>query len=82
MAAAVVNSERAIKVSVYVVRAFVKLREMLGTQKHFARKLEDLERKFAQHDKKFKVVFEAIRELMQPTAGAPKRRIGFSASVE
>jgi ORF6N domain len=82
MAAAVLNSERAIKVSVYVVRAFVKLRAMLGTRKDFASKLEDLERKFAEHDQKFKVVFEAIRELMQPTAVGPKRRIGFSASEE
>jgi hypothetical protein len=82
MVAAVLNSERAIKVSVYVVRAFVKLRAMLGTQKDFASKLEDLENKFAEHDRKFKAVFEAIRELMQPTAVAPKRRIGFSAPEE
>jgi hypothetical protein len=82
MAAAVLNSERAIKVSVYIVRAFVKLRAMLGAQKDFASKLEDLESKFAEHDQKFKVVFEAIRELMQPAAVAPKRRIGFSASEE
>lgn len=80
MAASVLNTERAVKVSVYVVRAFVKLREMLTTQKDFARKLEDLEKKLAEHDDKFKVVFQAIRELMEPVTVPPKRRIGFSTS--
>ena len=82
MAATVLNSDRAIKLSVFVVRAFLKLREMLGTQKEFAHKLGELETKFAEHDKKFTVVFQAIRELMQPTAVPPKRRIGFAASKE
>ena len=82
MAATVLNSQRAIAVSVYVVRAFVKLREMFSTQKDFARKLEDLEQKLVGHDEKFRVVFEAIRELMEPTAVPPKRRIGFSSSEE
>ena len=82
MAATVLNSERAIKLSIFVVRAFLKFRELLGTQKEFARKLSELEKKFAEHDKKFSVVFEAIRELMQPTPVPPKRRIGFAASKE
>ena len=55
---------------------------MVGTQKEFASKLGELETKFAEHDKKFTVVFEAIRELMQPTPVPPKRRIGFAASQE
>ena len=82
MAATVLNTPRAITVSVYVVRAFVKLRELLNTQKDFARKLHDLEKKLLEHDQKFAVVFAAIRELMQPTVVPPKRRIGFSASQE
>ena len=82
MAATVLNSDRAMKVSVYVVRAFVKLREMLSTQKDFAHKLEELEKKFAVHDQKFAVVFEAIRELMRPPPVPPKRRIGFSTPQE
>lgn len=82
MAATILNTERAIKVSVFVVRAFVKLREMLGTQRDFAHKLEGLEKKFAEHDEKFRVVFAAIRELMRPVTIPPKRRIGFSASEE
>jgi uncharacterized membrane protein len=82
MAATVLNSDRALKVSLFVVRAFLKLRKMVGTQKEFASKLEQLERKFAEHDEKFSVVFQAIRELMQPTPVSPKRRIGFAASQE
>ena len=82
MAATVLSTERAIKVSVYVVRAFVKLREMLGTQKDFAHKLEDLEERLVEHDEKFSIVFEAIRKLMQPVVVPPKRRIGFSTCQE
>jgi hypothetical protein len=77
MAAAVLNTERAITVSVHVVRGFVKLREMLRSKKDFTRKLEDLEKKYAAHEEKFRVVFTAIRELMEPSPVQPKRRIGF-----
>ena len=82
MAANVLNSPRAITISVYVVRAFVKVRALVNTQKDFARKLEDLERRLMEHDEKFEVVFTAIRELMQPPAEPPKRRIGFSTEQE
>lgn len=82
MAATVLNTQRAITVSVYVVRAFVKLRELVNTHREFSRKLEDLEKKLVEHDEKFSVVFTAIRELMAPTTVPPKRRIGFSTSQE
>jgi len=82
MAANVLNSPRAITISVYVVRAFVKVRALVNTQKDFARKLEDLERRLVEHDEKFEVVFTAIRELMRPPAEPPKRRIGFSTEQE
>ncbi len=82
MAATVLHSARAIKVSLFVVRAFLKLREMLSSQKEFARKLEELEKKFAEHDEKFKIVFQSIRRLMEPAPVPPKRRIGFSTSQE
>ncbi len=82
MAAAVLNSARAIRVSLYVVRAFLKLRELLSSQKEFARKLQDLEKKFAEHDEKFKIVFQSIRRLMEPSPVPPKRCIGFSTSRE
>ena len=74
MAANVLNSPRAIEMSVYVVRAFVRLREVLATHKDLARKLEELEKKY---DAQFKIVFDAIRELMTPPPGAPKKQIGF-----
>ena len=73
MAANVLNSQRAIEVSVYVVRAFVKLREMIASNKELAKRLDELEKKY---DSQFKVVFDAIRELMTPTDPKP-RRIGF-----
>ena len=76
MAASVLNSPRAIQVSVHVVRAFVRLREVLATHKDLARKLEDLEKKY---DAQFRVVFDAIRQLMAPPPEPKKRRIGFQA---
>ena len=73
MAANVLNSQRAIEASVYVVRAFVKMREVLATHKEFARRLDEMEQKY---DARFKVVFDAIRALMEPPA-KPRRRIGY-----
>ncbi len=82
MAASVLNSPRAIAVSVYVVRAFVRLREAMISQREFASKLAELEKKLVEHDEKFAEVFEAIHELMQPAPVPPKGRIGFTASEE
>jgi hypothetical protein len=73
MLASVLNSPVAVQTSVLVVRAFVKLREMLITHKDLARKLADMEKKY---DSQFKVVFDAIRQLMTPPA-TKKRKIGF-----
>jgi len=73
MVASVLNTERAIEVSVFVVRAFIKLREMLATHEDLARKLDEMEKKY---DAQFKVVFEAIRQLMSEP-DRPKRPIGF-----
>jgi hypothetical protein len=72
MAANVLNSERAVRASVEVVRAFIHLRRMLATNAELARKLEELERKY---DRQFKVVFDAIRQLMTPVQ--PRKEIGF-----
>ncbi len=88
MAAMVLNSQRATEVSVYVVRAFVKLREVLASHRDLAQKLEELEQKaealalrhddFARNTRmQLKHVFEAIRELMEPPESAKKRPIGF-----
>jgi len=73
MAASVLNSPRAIEASVYVVRAFVKMREALATHKELMRRLEEMEGKY---DRQFKVVFDAIRALMEPPK-IPRRRIGY-----
>jgi hypothetical protein len=73
MLSTVLRSERAIQVSIEVVRAFVRLRSMLAGNADLARKLAALERKY---DVQFKVVFDAIRELMAPSSKA-RRPIGF-----
>ena len=76
MAANVLNSQRAIEASVQVVRAFVRLREVLATHRDLARKVDALERKHGTHDAQIKAIFEAIRALMDPPK-TPRRRIGF-----
>ena len=79
MLSSVLNSKRAIEVNIAIMRAFVRLREILSSHKELARKLNDLERKLGEHDQKFQVVFEAIRQLMVPPAQPEKgRRIGFT----
>jgi phage regulator Rha-like protein len=78
MAASVLNSPRAVEVSIYVVRAFIKLREALGAHKELARKLGELEKRIENHDEEISSFFEAIRELMEPPE-KPAKRIGFSA---
>lgn len=81
MAAGVLNTPRAVEVSVYVVRTFVKLREVLSTHKELAHKLADLERKVGTHDEAIRTLLGAIRQLMAPPA--PKRgRIGFGREQE
>ena len=74
MLSSVLNSPQAIRVNIEIMRAFVRLRRMLDTHADLARKLGALERKY---DAQFKVVFDAIRELMTPPEPPRKRRIGF-----
>jgi hypothetical protein len=77
MLSSVLNSKRAIDVNIAIMRAFVRLREILSTHKDLARKLDELEKKY---DENFRVVFEAIRQLMTPPKTSDKkRRIGFHA---
>ena len=75
MLSSVLNSERAVAVNIGIMRAFVKLRQMLSSNVELSRKLESLEKKY---DAQFKVVFDAIRQLMSPPV-KPKREIGFHA---
>lgn len=74
MLSSVLKSKRAVQVNVEIMRAFVRLRGLIGHNRELARRLDDLE---SRYDRQFKVVFDAIRELMTPPAPAPKRRIGF-----
>ena len=75
MLSSVLNSERAIKVNIEIMRAFVRLRRILASNAELARKLEALEKKY---NAQFKMVFDAIRQLMAPPEPEPpKRRIGF-----
>jgi hypothetical protein len=78
MLSTVLNSETAIQVNIAIMRAFVKLREMLSTHKELAHKLEQLEKKIERHDEEIGSIFEAIRLLM--AAPEPKeKKIGFIA---
>ena len=73
MLSSVLNSKRAVQVNIEIMRTFARLRQLMASHARLARKLEALERKY---DTQFKIVFDAIRELMTPPA--PKsRRIGF-----
>ena len=75
MLSSVLRSQRAVKVNIAIMRAFVRLREMLMSNADLARKLLALERKYDSH---FKVVFDAIRELMEgPPPALPRKQIGF-----
>lgn len=81
MAASVLNSPRAVEMSVYVVRAFVRLREVLAGNKELATKFLELERKLNSHDQAIADILNAIRQLMSPPVQA-KRGIGFTANIK
>ena len=75
MLSSVLNSPRAVQVNIQIMRTFAKLREIISQNKDLARRLDELEKKY---DTQFKVVFDAIRQLMAPQEPErPKRRIGF-----
>jgi len=75
MLSAVLKSKRAVGVSIAIVRVFVKLRQLLASHADLIRRLDEMEKKY---DNRFRVVFEAIRELMEPEPVPPSRRIGFT----
>ena len=77
MLSSVLNSERAIQVNIAIMRAFVKLRQVLSTHKELAHKLNELERKIEKHDVDIQSIFGAIRQLMAPPPEKPRRIIGF-----
>ena len=77
MAATVLSTPRAVAASVYVVRAFVRFRQILASHREFARKLDDLERQVGTHDKAIVSIFQAIRKLMAPPTPIPHKKAGF-----
>jgi len=81
MAATILNSPKAVEMSVFIVRAFVQLREMLSSNAELAAKLLELEHKVSGHDQAIAGLIDAIRQLMMPAAGN-SRPIGFTADIE
>lgn len=77
MLASVLNSERAVEMSLAVIRVFVKLRAMLSAHKELAAKIGELESRIERHDKEIQAIFQAIKQLMTPPPTPPKRPIGF-----
>ena len=77
MLSSVLNSPRAIAVNIEIMRAFVRLRELIGSNKELAAKLDQLDKKLSTHDQAITDIMIAIRELMVPTVHTKKRRIGF-----
>ena len=79
MLSSVLSSDRAIEVNIQIIRVFTRLRAMMASHKDLARKIEDLERKFVEHDEKFVLVFEAIRRLMREEE-KPRAPFGFHST--
>lgn len=79
MLSSVLHSERAAQVNIAIMRAFVKMREMISTHRDLAEKITEMEKKY---DARFQVVFTAIKKLMEPEAVPPSHRIGFTAGLE
>jgi len=77
MLSSVLNSERAIQVNIAIMRAFVKLRQVLLTHKELAGKLKELERKYELHEADIQAIFEAIKKLIEPSPAKKKGRLGF-----
>jgi hypothetical protein len=85
MAASVLNTPVAVAASVQVVRAFVRLRQLLAANAEFAQRLKELETKYVEHDKQLVVVFEALRQLMEPPPEEPdpeRGHFGFRPTQE
>ncbi|MEW5692993.1 MAG: ORF6N domain-containing protein [Candidatus Hydrogenedentota bacterium] len=76
MLASVLNSPRAIEMSIFVVRAFIKMREMLSSYKALFESIKELERQVKGHDEKIEIIFQALKELIEPD-NKPVKKIGF-----
>jgi len=78
MLSGLLNSNRAIQVNIAIMRAFVKLRELLLTHKELSQKLEELERKYQLHETDIQAIFEVIKKLLEPPPEPPKPRFGLN----
>jgi len=76
MLSTVLNSKRAIQVNIAIMRAFVNMRILRANNKEFAEKMKIIEGQLAEHDEQFRIVFEAIKQLLKED-NKPKRKIGF-----
>lgn len=82
MLSSVLGSKQAISVNIQVIRVFSKMRQLLITSKDILLKLEQIERKAAQHDDDFRVIFAYLKELLEPPPTEPARKIGFKHAKE
>lgn len=81
MLSSVLNSERAVRVNIEIMRAFVRLREMIATNDQLSRRLDELEHSMIDHDEKFAAVFDAIRQLMAEPREKRKPPVGFQTEA-
>ena len=77
MLASVLNSDIAIKISIHIIKIFVRLRELISTHNEIEKKLNELETKIEKHDENIRNIFGAIRQLMAPPQKPETRKIGF-----
>jgi hypothetical protein len=82
MLSSVLRSPRAVQVNLEIMRAFVRLRRVLAVNAELAQRLDEVERRLGTHDEQFVQVIRAIRQLMEPPAAPPRRKIGFHVPTE
>lgn len=82
MAGTVLNSPRAVQMSIFVVRAFLRLREWVADQTELSVRLAELERRVGVHDRELRAIIQAIRQLVEPVDEPTRRRIGFGSRQE
>ena len=82
MLSSVLNSRRAISVNIQIMRAFVKLRTLVTSHKDLARKIEDLERQYGDHDKKISAILATIQKMLDPPVSKKKHPIGFRVTKD
>ena len=82
MAANILRSEQAVRMSVYVIRAFVRLREVIAANSAILKRLAEIDRTLLRHDAALRDIYRKLLPLLQPPPDPPKRRIGFQTSGE